>query len=115
MNGAMRYEPSLAGTDVSAAWEGAGMAGRFEFALATEADDAELRALLREIAMPGQITLAFLREPSFFLAERAGTETSQVLVCRDRQLGRVVGVGSPSAPCAYLAGDPKFVTSPTTP
>lgn len=97
---------------VSASWEGAGMsggAGRFEFALASEAEDAELRALLREIAMPGQITLAFLREPSFFPAERAGAESSQVLVCRDRQLGRIVGVGSRSVRCVYADGEPARV------
>lgn len=80
------------------------MAGRFEFALATETEDGELRALLRQIAMPGQITLAFLREPSFFLAERAGSTTSQVLVCRDRQRGRIVGVGSRSIRSVYIDG-----------
>jgi len=53
---------------------------RFEFALATEADDGELRELLRHISMPGNITLAFLREPSFFLAEQAGSAASQVII-----------------------------------
>jgi hypothetical protein len=85
------------------------MAGRFEFALAGAAEDAELRALLREIAMPGQISLAFLREPSFFLAERAGNTSSQVMVCRDREQGRIVGVGSRSVRCVYVDGAPTRV------
>ena len=77
---------------------------RFEFALATEADDDELRALLRKIALPGNITLSFLREPSFFLAEQAGSTTSQVMVCKDRQLGRIVGIGSRNIRDVYIDG-----------
>jgi hypothetical protein len=80
------------------------MARRFEFALATEADDNELRELLRQIAMPGNMTLAFLREPSFFLAEQAGSTASQVIICRDRRQGLVVGMGSRSLRCVYIDG-----------
>ncbi len=82
---------------------------RFEFALAEEMKDEELRALLRSIAMPGNITLSFHREPSFFLAERAGNVTSQVIVCKDRQKGRVVGMGSRSVRDVYIAGKPTRV------
>jgi len=82
---------------------------RFEFALATEADDAELRALLRKIAMPGNITLSFLREPSFFLAEQAGSTTNQVIVCKDHQKGQLVGMGSRSIRCVYIDGIPARV------
>lgn len=85
------------------------MARRFEFALATEADDCELRELLRQIAMPGNITLAFLREPSFFLAEQAGSMASQVIVCRDCRQGRVVGMGSRSLRWVYIDGKPTSV------
>lgn len=85
------------------------MAGRFEFSLATEADDSELRELLRQIAMPGNITLAFLREPSFFLAEQAGSTASQVIICRDRMLGQLVGMGSRSFRSVYIDGNPTTV------
>jgi hypothetical protein len=87
------------------------MAGqhRFEFALATKADDGELRELLRHISMPGNITLAFLREPSFFLAEQAGSAASQVIVCKDRQKGQLVGMGSRSIRCVYIDGKPTSV------
>ena len=82
---------------------------RFEFALATEADDDELRELLRYISMPGNITLAFLREPSFFLAEQAGSAASQVLICKDSQKGQIVGMGSRSARHVYIDGKPASV------
>lgn len=85
------------------------MPGRFEFSLATGADDGELRQLLRHISMPGNITLAFLREPSFFLAEQAGSVTSQVIVCRDRQQGQMVGMGSRSFRRVYIDGKPTNV------
>ena len=79
---------------------------RFEFALAEEAEDDALRTLLRQIAMPGNITLAFLREPSFFLAEQAGSIMSQVIVCKDRQKGQIVGMGSRSIRQVYIDGKP---------
>src|SRR6266436_9354031 len=91
--------------------EGACMSGRgrFDFALAEEADDGELRDLLRHISMPGNITLSFLREPSFFLAEQAGSITSQVIVCKDRQKGQIVGMGNRSIRCVYIDGKPARV------
>jgi hypothetical protein len=82
---------------------------RFEFALAGEAEDDALRTLLRQIAMPGNITLSFLREPSFFLAEQAGSVISQVIVCKDRKLGQIVGMGSRSIRCVYIDGKPMRV------
>src|SRR2546426_10489377 len=87
------------------------MAGqhRFEFALATKTDDGELRELLRHIGMPGNITLAFLREPSFFLAEQAGSAASQVILCKDRQKGQIVGMGSRSTRCVHIDGKPTRV------
>src|SRR5436853_6403979 len=82
---------------------------RFEFALSEEAEDDELRALLRRISMSGNITLAFLREPSFFLAEQAGNVKSQVMVCKDRQKGQIVGMGSRSIRDVYIDGKPTRV------
>lgn len=82
---------------------------RFEFSLAGEAEDEELRNLLRRIAMPGNITLSFQREPSFMLAERAGSIASQVMVCRDRTKGQIVGMGSRSIRDVYIDGKPARV------
>lgn len=82
---------------------------RFEFALAEESDDDALRALLRQISMPGTITLSFQREPSFFLAEQAGSVISQVMICKDNTVGRIVGMGSRSMRPVYIDGQPTQV------
>ena len=79
---------------------------RFEFSLAGEAEDEALRALLRHIAMPGNITLSFQREPSFLLAEQAGSIASQVMVCKDRTKDQIVGMGSRSIRNVYIDGQP---------
>jgi hypothetical protein len=75
-----------------------------EFGLAGPADDEALRDLLRRTALPGEITLAFLREPSFFRAARAGNRESQAMVCRDVAAGEVVGMGERSIRAAYVDG-----------
>lgn len=82
---------------------------RFEFMLAGEEEDEALRTLLRTISMPGEITLSFQREPSFFLAEQAGNLTSQVAVCKDQQTNQLVGMGSRSIRAVYIDGHPARV------
>jgi hypothetical protein len=82
---------------------------RFEFALAGENDDDALRTLLRHIAMPGNITLSFQREPSFLLAEQVGCVTSQVMICKDRSKDEIVGMGSRSIRHVYIDGKPAQV------
>ncbi len=82
---------------------------RFEFSLASEVEDEELRALLRRIAMPGNITLSFQREPSFLLAEQAGSIASQVMICRDRTKDQIVGMGSRSIRDVYIDSKPARV------
>jgi hypothetical protein len=82
---------------------------RFEFMLAGEEEDEALRTLLRTISMPGEITLSFQREPSFFLAEQAGNLASQVVVCKDQQKNQLVGMGSRSIRSVYIDGQPTRV------
>jgi hypothetical protein len=82
---------------------------RFEFALAGETEDDELRTLLCHTPLPGEITLSFLREPSFFLAEQAGSIASQVMICKDRQRAQIVGMGSRSIRHVYIDGKPAQV------
>jgi len=82
---------------------------RFSFHLAEEHEDEELRALLKQIAMPGDVTLSFQREPSFIQAERAGNITSQILVCKDQQKGQIVGMGSRSIRLVYIDGKPELI------
>jgi hypothetical protein len=87
---------------------------RFEFALATNDDERELRQALADCAMDGHISLAFAREPNFFAAAAVDGEFAEVIVARDRARGRIAGMGIRSispryvnghvAPVGYLSG-----------
>lgn len=79
---------------------------RFEFDLATRADDAELRAILAATPMPGRISVSFRREPSFFAAAGVEGPFHQVVVCRDRQQNRIAGFGCRSVRQRYVNGRP---------
>ena len=81
----------------------------FKFELAGETEDAALRAVLRESHMPGNISLAFSREPSFFIAERAGSVRHQTLVYRKEDSGRITGIGGRSVRKIYIDGEEKVV------
>lgn len=85
------------------------MNARFKFGLAGAAEDGALRTVLRQVSMPGDISLAFHREPSFFIAEQAGNIKSQTLVYQDEESGRIVGVGGRSMRLTYVDGDKKVV------
>lgn len=85
------------------------MSALFKFGLAGAAEDSALRAVLRQVSMPGDISLAFHREPSFFIAEQAGNIKSQTLVYQDEESGRIVGVGGRSMRLTHVDGDKKVV------
>jgi ribosomal protein S18 acetylase RimI-like enzyme len=62
--------------------------------LATPADDALLRHLLRSNPMPGSISLTFEREPSYFAAAGVDGPFSQTLIHLDDQSGTCLGMGA---------------------
>src|SRR2546427_4471495 len=45
----------------------------------------------------------------FFLAEQAGNLASQVIACKDRQTGEIVGMGSRSVRSVYINGRPEHI------
>ncbi|MCC6823168.1 MAG: hypothetical protein IT579_20760 [Verrucomicrobia subdivision 3 bacterium] len=65
---------------------------RVEFALATPADDPDIRRLLRENPMPGRIALTFEREPDYFADADLPQTEKQTIIARER--GRAVCVGN---------------------
>jgi hypothetical protein len=77
---------------------------RFEIELATWADDGELRGLLSATPMDGNVSIAFAREPSYFAAAVVEGSSVQVGVVRDRQAGRIVGMGSRAITRKYVNG-----------
>jgi hypothetical protein len=82
---------------------------RFEFMLATTADDGDLRRVLSSTPMSGRIRVAFAREPSYFAAAEVDGKTVQVGICRDTTIGRVVGMGSRAVSPRYVNGQPQPV------
>lgn len=56
--------------------------------------------------MQGNVSLAFEREPDYFLAERLGNIRTQIVVGRDTATGNIVGCGSRSIREAYVDGRP---------
>ena len=80
-------------------------ARRVEFARATAADDADLRRLLRENPMAGQISLSLEREPDFFAAF-CGAE-QQTIVAREG--GRLACAGWCVFRKRFVNGTPRRV------
>lgn len=75
-----------------------------EFAVATRADEAELRALLS--ATPtrgGAVSLGFEREPDYFAGENVGGAADTTIVAR--RGGRVVCMGRCSRRVVYVGGE----------
>ncbi len=72
------------------------------FRLATPADDAVIRALLRETAMPSWVDMAIEREPSFF----AGASSDDLAVIAEEE-GNVIGVYTASVLPAHVDGRPE--------
>lgn len=75
-----------------------------EFAVATRADEAELRALLRETpTRGGAVSLGFEREPDYFAGENVDGAKDTTIVAR--RGGRVVCMGRCSRRLVYVGGE----------
>jgi hypothetical protein len=79
--------------------------GNAVFRLAGGADDADLRAALRACPLPGWVSIAFEREPSYFGACEVEGSFAQVVVARHRNTGELIGFFSRSCREAFVAGD----------
>jgi len=82
---------------------------RYQFELATEADDEDLRRLLAATPMDGRIQVAFHREPSYFDATSVEGTFRQTIACRDTESGRIIGFGSRSVSQRYVNGVPRLI------
>src|SRR5262245_20992347 len=94
---------SVPGTRIRRMWRSWSVV-RFEFQLAMHEEDAQLRAILAATPMPGRIAVSFRREPSFFDAAVVDGAFHQVVICRDRQEGRIVGFGCRSVRDRFVNG-----------
>ena len=75
-----------------------------EYTPATEADEAELRRILRENPMPGQLTISLEREPDFFLGSSLEGEVHQTIAARVKGARQIAGMGSRSVFPAWING-----------
>jgi hypothetical protein len=73
--------------------------------LATSADDASLRNLLRENALPGSISLSYEREPDYFKAAGVDGTLSQTIINIDDETGECLGMGTRIIRPMYLNGE----------
>lgn len=74
------------------------------FELAIPADDARLRRMLRENAMPGSISVTFEREPNYFIGATVEGPFHQTAIAWDKSTGKIVGMVSRSMRDVYLNG-----------
>jgi len=82
-------------------------AARTQFALATPADDPDIRRLLRENPMLGEIAVTLEREPNYFAdAILPGFEKQTIIA---RESGRVVCMGHCSVHQRFVNGKPHRV------
>jgi hypothetical protein len=80
---------------------------KFEFALATPNDDAQLRQRMADDWMEGTISVSFRREPNYFHGCNVQGETVQVIKCTEQETGRIIGLGSRLISKAFINGEIK--------
>jgi hypothetical protein len=79
---------------------------QYRFEIATPADDADLRHILKETPMAGEISVSFCREPSYFDASVVTGRFRQVVAARQSETGRLVGFGARAISNRYVNGRP---------
>jgi hypothetical protein len=77
---------------------------KLNFELATQADDADLRRLLRENPIAGSISLSFEREPCYFDASVVEGSFHQTIVARESDSGAVIAFGNRSVRPLFVNG-----------
>ena len=80
-------------------------ARQFHVELATPADDEEVRRLLREQPLPGEVTLTLEREPDTAIAGAIEGDVHDAIVARDAS-GKIVGIASRAEREVFVNGAP---------
>jgi len=84
-----------------------GMSIRFD--LATGRDDAAIRRLLADNPVPGRVTVAYEREPSFALGCATLGDFCQVITARDDASGEIAALACRAARPMFVNGRPQHV------
>jgi hypothetical protein len=86
-----------------------GALGEFTFALATAADDADIRRLLAANPVPGRVTVAYERSPDYFLGCGTLGPFHQVMAVRHRPTGELAAIACRAVRPLYVNGRPEEV------
>ncbi|MBI9049993.1 MAG: hypothetical protein JEZ00_11270 [Anaerolineaceae bacterium] len=76
----------------------------FEFRLAAAQDDADIRALIGSVSMPGAVSIKFAREPDYFLGATIMGNPCDVLVVRHQPDGQLAGIAVRAEHRAFVNG-----------
>jgi hypothetical protein len=76
----------------------------FELRQATAQDDADIRALISSVSMPGDVSIRFSREPDYFLGTTIMGNPCDVLVARHQPDGQLAGIAVRAEHRAFLNG-----------
>ena len=79
------------------------------YELATKGDDADIRRLLRENPMPGEISLSLEREPDAHLAAAIEGDVHQTILARHPDSRQLIAMGSVAVRDGYVNGELKRV------
>jgi len=82
---------------------------RIELRLAKPEDDPDLRKILCENPIAGDISLSFEREPNYFIAAQVEAPDYQIIVGKDLDIDRVIGMGARSIRSLYINGKAKKI------
>lgn len=74
------------------------------FQLANENDEAELREILKNNPIDGEISIVFKRDPNYFYATQIGNRFNQVMIVKNRRIDKIVGLGNRAIYPAYVNG-----------
>ena len=85
---------------------GAALRRRFDVRLAGAADDEEIRRLLRDHPLPGDVALTFEREPDSAIAAAIEGDVHQTMVSRELDGGGIAGIASRAEREVFLNGRP---------
>lgn len=79
-------------------------APRFAIRLAEAVDDIEIRRLLREQALPGDVTLTLEREPDSGIAAGIEGDVHQTMIARECVSGHIAGIASRAERPVFING-----------
>lgn len=83
--------------------------GAFRFALAGPADEPDIRALVGSLAMPGDVSVRFEREPDYFLGTTIQGDPCHVLIARQVPDGALAALAVVAERRVFLDGQPTRV------